>query len=111
MTAPNPEGVVRCIRTAMAMAGIKASQIDAINGHLTATFADPYELENWRRALDVDAAELPPINATKRMIGHALGAAGGLECVAAVLQLARSEKRREGIECCCRCRSRLWPSH
>lgn len=87
MTAPNPEGVVRCIRTAMAMAGIESQQIDAINGHLTATFADPYELENWRRALDVEAAALPPINATKSMIGHALGAAGGLECVAAVLQL------------------------
>src|SRR3546814_20318846 len=71
MTAPNPEGVVRCIRTAMAMAGIKASQIDAINGHLTATFADPSELENWRRALDVYAAALPPLTATKRNIVRA----------------------------------------
>lgn len=87
MTSPNPEGVVRCIRTAIARAGIDRAQIDAINGHLTATFADPYELENWRRALDVDASKLPPINATKSMIGHALGAAGGLECVALVLQL------------------------
>lgn len=87
MTAPNPEGVVRCIRAAMAMAGIQANQIDAINGHLTATFADPSELENWRRALDIDAAALPPINASKSLIGHALGAAGGLECVAVVLQL------------------------
>jgi 3-oxoacyl-(acyl-carrier-protein) synthase len=87
MTAPNPEGVVRCIRAAVAGAGIEPGQVDAINGHLTATFADPYELENWRRALDVDAARLPPINATKSMIGHALGAAGGLECVATVLEL------------------------
>jgi 3-oxoacyl-(acyl-carrier-protein) synthase len=87
MTAPNPEGVVRCIRAALASAGIGADRIDAINGHLTATFADPYELENWRRALAVDADRLPPINATKSMIGHALGAAGGLECVACVLQL------------------------
>lgn len=87
MTAPNPEGVIRCIRRAMAIAGVSAHQIDAINGHLTATFADPYELENWRRALDVAPAALPAINATKSLIGHALGAAGGLECVAAVLQL------------------------
>jgi len=87
MTAPNPEGVIRCIRRAMAIAGVSAPEIDAINGHLTATFADPYELENWRRALDLDASALPPINATKSLIGHALGAAGGLECVAAVLQL------------------------
>lgn len=87
MTAPNPEGVIRCIRAALADAGIAADAVDAINGHLTATFADPYELENWRAALAVDAARLPPINATKSLIGHALGAAGGLECVAAVLQL------------------------
>ncbi|MCC7039061.1 MAG: beta-ketoacyl-[acyl-carrier-protein] synthase family protein [Burkholderiales bacterium] len=89
MTAPNPDGVVRCIRTALAVAGIGPGEVDAINGHLTATFADPYELENWRRALDVDAAHLPPINATKSMIGHALGAAGALEAVATVLQLHR----------------------
>lgn len=89
MTAPNPDGVVRCIRAAMNGAGVDAGQIDAINGHLTATFADPHELENWRRALDVDASRLPPINSTKSMIGHALGAAGGLECVATVLELHR----------------------
>lgn len=89
MTAPNPEGVVRCIRRAMAVAGIGAHEIDAINGHLTATFADPYELRNWQQALDVRAEDVPPINATKSLIGHALGAAGGLECVAAVLQLHR----------------------
>ena len=87
MTSPNADGVVRCIRTAITRAGIEATQIDAINGHLTATFADPSELENWRRALDVEACKLPPINATKSMLGHALGAAGGLECVALVLQL------------------------
>jgi len=87
MTAPNPDGVVRCIRAALAGAGIEPGDVDAINGHLTATFADPHELENWRRALDVEAARLPPINATKSMIGHALGAAGALEAVATVLQL------------------------
>jgi 3-oxoacyl-(acyl-carrier-protein) synthase len=87
MTAPNPDGVIRCIRGALVLAGIEPGQVDAINGHLTATFADPQELENWRRALDVDPGKLPLINATKSMIGHALGAAGGLECVATVLQL------------------------
>jgi len=41
MSAPNPEGVRRCVRAAVAMAGIRSEEIDAINGHLTATFADP----------------------------------------------------------------------
>lgn len=87
MTAPNPHGVQRCIRGALAMAGIDPSAIDLINGHLTATFADPLEVSNWSRALELPPHRMPLIQATKSLIGHALGAAGGIECVAAVLQL------------------------
>lgn len=87
MTAPNPEGVVRCIRAAINMAGITPDKIDAINGHLTATFADPREIQNWAKALEVSPQSFPLINSTKSLIGHALGAAGGLECVASILQL------------------------
>lgn len=87
MTAPNPVGVRKCILAAIADAGIKGSDIDVINGHLTGTMADPMEVENWRAALDVEPTKLPFINGTKSMIGHALGAAGGLECTATVLQL------------------------
>lgn len=89
MTAPNPVGVQRCIRGAIATAGIDASDIDLINGHLTATFADPHEVENWRAALGVEPERLPLIQSTKSLIGHALGAAGGIECVASVLELAK----------------------
>lgn len=88
MTAPNPTGVRRCIKAALADAGIEGSAIEAVNGHLTGTMADPYEVENWKEALGVEPADLPYINATKGMIGHALGAAGGIECVGTVLQLA-----------------------
>lgn len=88
MTAPNPEGVVRCIRQAILEAGIEPDQIDLINGHLTATMADPKEVSNWLRALECDPKDFPLINSTKSLIGHALGAAGGIECVASVLQLA-----------------------
>lgn len=87
MTAPNPEGVIRCIRETMKMAKITPKDIDAINGHLTATFADPKEIQNWMKALEVGPQNFPLINSTKSLIGHALGAAGGLECVASVLQL------------------------
>ena len=87
MTAPNPEGVQRCIRGAVADAGIGAEEIDAINGHLTATFADPHEVKNWAAALEVQPEQLPWINSTKSMIGHCLGAAGAIETVAAVLEL------------------------
>lgn len=87
MTAPNPEGVKRCVRAAIADAAISAQDIQAINGHLTATFADPYEVKNWSEALERGAENFPYINSTKSMIGHCLGAAGAVECVAVVLQL------------------------
>lgn len=87
MTAPSPGGVQRCIRTALMAAGIKADAVDYINGHLTATMADPYEVGNWAKALEVSPEKFPKINSTKSMIGHGLGAAGALECIATILQL------------------------
>ena len=87
MTAPNPEGVKKCIKGAIADADIDPRSIDAINGHLTATFADPYEVKNWSEALGRGPDDFPYINSTKSMIGHCLGAAGAMECVAVVLQL------------------------
>jgi 3-oxoacyl-(acyl-carrier-protein) synthase len=87
ITAPNPESVKRCIRMAVTDAGIEPGEIEAINGHLTATFADPLEVHNWSKALDLGPEDFPYINATKSMIGHCLGAAGAVECVAVALQL------------------------
>lgn len=89
MTAPNPVSVQRCIREALADAGISGSDVDAINGHLTATFADPHEIKNWSQALERRPENFPYTNATKSLIGHALGAAGGLESVACVLQVCK----------------------
>ncbi len=89
MTAPNPEGVVRCIRTAMTEARLASKDIDLINGHLTATMADPLEISNWQRSLELRTEEFPLIQSTKSMIGHSLGAAGGIECVASVLQISQ----------------------
>jgi len=86
MTAPNPTGVRRCIQGAVAMAGVLPEAIDAINGHLTATFADPHEVASWSAALGLPPAKMPLLHSTKSLIGHALGAAGGIECVASVLE-------------------------
>ena len=87
MTAPNPEGVQHCIRMAAADAGISVKDVDAVNGHLTATFADPYEVKNWAAALERTPGNFPWINATKSLVGHCLGGAGAIESVAVVLQL------------------------
>jgi len=87
MTAPNPEGVRKCIRAAVADAGINPAQVDAINGHLTATYADPGEVKNWAAALERTPENFPYINSTKSLIGHCLGAAGAIESVTTVLQI------------------------
>ncbi len=90
MTAPNPEGVRRCIRGAIADAGIDTAEVDVINGHLTATYADPHEVKSWAAALNRTPDNFPYIQATKSLIGHCLGAAGAIECVASVLQINKS---------------------
>jgi 3-oxoacyl-(acyl-carrier-protein) synthase len=87
MTAPNPIAVQRCIIKAMTNAGIKAEDVDAINGHLTATSKDALEIENWAIALNRFGDDFPYINTVKSTIGHTLSAAGSIECVASVLQL------------------------
>ena len=87
MTAPNPEGVKRCIRGAIADAGIDPVEVEAINGHLTATYADPHEVKSWAAALGRTPDNFPYIQATNSLIGHCLGAAGAIESVASVLQI------------------------
>ena len=87
LTAPNPNAVQRCIVDAINDANIKSSEIDAINGHLTATAKDLLEIENWTKALDRKGKEFPIINSLKSMIGHCLAASGSIENVATVLQL------------------------
>ncbi|AWA30618.1 beta-ketoacyl-ACP synthase [Flavobacterium magnum] len=87
MTAPNPDAVKKCITAALADAGIAPADIDAINGHLTATSKDSLEIQNWTEALGREGADFPYINSLKSTVGHCLSAAGSIESVAAVLQI------------------------
>lgn len=87
MTAPNPQAVQKCIADALVDAEISAHEIDAVNGHLTATSKDSLEIENWCKALGRSGKDFPYINSLKSMVGHCLSAAGGVESVASVLQL------------------------
>ena len=87
MTAPNSDAVQRCITEAIKNSGISATDIDAINGHLTATTKDSLEIENWTKALNRSGNNFPYINSLKSMTGHCLSAAGSIESVAAILQL------------------------
>jgi 3-oxoacyl-(acyl-carrier-protein) synthase len=87
MTAPNSTAVQKCITKAIENSGIHANQIDAINGHLTATSKDSLEINNWSTALDRKGIDFPYINSLKSMVGHCLSAAGSIESVATILQL------------------------
>ena len=87
MTAPNSVAVQKCILDAMVNSGIQAKDIDAINGHLTATSKDSLEIENWTQALQLKGNSFPYINSLKSMVGHCLAAAGSIESVATILQL------------------------
>jgi len=91
MTAPNNTAVQRCIREAVANSKINAADIDAINGHLTATSKDPVEINNWSKALGRDGKDFPYINSFKGLLGHCLAAAGSIECVGTVLQIANGK--------------------
>ena len=87
MTAPNPIAVQKCIKSALANSKITANEIDAINGHLTATSKDSLEIHNWSEALGRKGIDFPYINSLKSIVGHCLSAAGSIECVASILQL------------------------
>ncbi|WP_456397205.1 beta-ketoacyl-ACP synthase II [Desulfurobacterium sp.] len=89
ITAPAPggEGAARAIRNAINDAGIKPEDIDYVNAHGTSTkFNDMYETMAIKSVFGEYAYKVK-ISSIKSMIGHLLGAAGGVECVASVLTL------------------------
>lgn len=87
MTAASDLGIQHCIRGALSDAGIPATALDVINGHLTATTRDPDEIRNWCESLGRRGADFPVINSFKDVLGHGLAASGSMECVAAILQI------------------------
>ena len=92
LTAPEPngEGVERVIRLALDHAGVSPDGVDTINAHGTATpFNDVAETRGIKRVFGERAKEIP-ISGIKSMVGHCLGAAGGIEAVATVLTVEKS---------------------
>ena len=81
---PSELGAARAISGALRDAQLDASNIGYINAHGTATPAnDPTETRAIRRVFG-DAANTVAVSSTKSMHGHALGAAGAIELVAAI---------------------------
>ncbi|TWJ19634.1 beta-ketoacyl-ACP synthase II [Geobacter argillaceus] len=89
LTAPAPggEGAARCIKMALAGAGVNPEQVDYINAHGTSTpYNDLYETMAIKTVFGNHAGKLA-VSSTKSMTGHLLGAAGGIEAVYSVLSL------------------------
>lgn len=89
VAAPHPEGsgAVLSMKNAIQDAGIKASDIDYINAHGTATIKnDKIETVAIKKVFANHAYEIP-ISSTKSMIGHQIAAAGALELIATCLAM------------------------
>ena len=82
--AEDGSGAALAMENAMKDAGITAEDIDYVNAHGTSTHHnDLFETKAIKLALG-DHAQKVKINSTKSMIGHLLGAAGGVEFITCV---------------------------
>jgi 3-oxoacyl-[acyl-carrier-protein] synthase II len=81
------DGAVRVMTNAMKDAGIQPHDVDYINAHGTSThYNDKLETMAIKRVFG-DSAHSIPVSSTKSMMGHLLGAAGGVEAGISALAL------------------------
>ena len=82
--AEDGSGAAKAMEMAIADAGLKPEDVDYINAHGTSTHHnDLFETKAIKLALG-EHAEKVKINSTKSMVGHLLGAAGGVEFITCV---------------------------
>jgi 3-oxoacyl-[acyl-carrier-protein] synthase II len=82
----NGDGAVRVMSNALKDAGVQPQDVDYINAHGTSTYYnDKLETMAIKKVFG-DSANSIPVSSTKSMMGHLLGAAGGVE--AGIIALA-----------------------
>ncbi len=75
---PNPERQAECMRQALKVAGMDASEVDIVNTHATSTpMGDIQECKAIAEVFGDSPSTY--VNNTKSYIGHCMGAAGALE--------------------------------
>jgi 3-oxoacyl-[acyl-carrier-protein] synthase II len=87
MTIPRPDGAPlrRTMEMALEDAGMNASEIHYVNAHASSTPQN--DLNEAAQIAAVFAPSPPPVSGTKAYTGHALGAAGAMECAIGLLAM------------------------
>ena len=93
ITAPRPGGELAylCMEKALKDAGIRPEDVDYINAHGTSTHLNDLNETSAIKALLGKHAYEIPVNSTKSMTGHLLGAAGAIEAVACALSIQNNK--------------------
>ncbi|MGP3924245.1 beta-ketoacyl-[acyl-carrier-protein] synthase family protein [Streptomyces sp. 8N616] len=88
ITMPAPDGgeAARCIRLALADAGVRPEDVRQINAHGTGTLRNDEAETNAILSVFDDC---PPVTSTKGATGHAFGAGGAMEAAAVLLSMRR----------------------
>src|SRR5262249_52070615 len=92
ITAPHPEGTgaAQAMKLALRSARLNPEDVQYVNAHGTSTeLGDAAETRAIKRVFGDQARKLA-ISSTKSMIGHLLGASGGVELIACVLSIMHS---------------------
>ena len=87
LSTPDPEakGAYYSMKNAIEDGGINPADLDYVNAHGTSTYYNDLNETKAIKQLFGDKAYKLKISSIKSMIGHSLGAAGGIEAVATVL--------------------------
>lgn len=84
-------GAVQCMKAALNDARLNPEDVSYINAHGTSTYYnDLYETMAIKKLFG-EAAYKVPVSSTKSMTGHLLGAAGGVEAVAAIMTIVSNQ--------------------
>jgi len=89
IAAPQPDGkgAIRTMKWALRNANISPDEINYINAHGSSTPLNDTIETNAIKTVFGERAYHIPINSTKSMLGHAMGASGTLEAIACTLQI------------------------